>query len=279
MMTFSRMMTAGRPQLLRFQSSAKLTSPVRNHRSLAETTKAAMQRQRPAQQRSQTVKLSTSPLLLGGRGKYDNRPKSSNVGVAALGVGQISVAGGALAGLGSLCYYGLGFSGKAGAIDEAVLWPAHVRARVRDVYMYFASSLAATAGATYAISQSPELMRLVSTNGVMGMVATIAAMVATSVLCHSIPYEPGFGAKQLAWLLHTSVIGAVVAPLTMLGGPVLVRAAVYTAGICGGLSCVAMCAPSDQFLSWGGPLACGFGVVFLASIGSAFLPPTGAAGE
>ena len=41
----------------------------------------------------------------------------------------------------------------------------------------------------------------------------------------------------------------------------------YTAGVVGGLSTVAVCAPSEKFLNMGGPLAIGFGVVFCASIG------------
>jgi hypothetical protein len=47
----------------------------------------------------------------------------------------------------------------------------------------------------------------------------------------------------------------------------MLRAAWYTAGIVGGLSTVAMCAPSEKFLNMGGPLAVGFGVVFASSIG------------
>lgn len=62
-------------------------------------------------------------------------------------------------------------------------------------------------------------------------------------------------------------MGAVIAPLTLLGGPLMIRAAWYTAGIVGGLSTVAMCAPSEKFLSMGGPLAVGFGVVFASSLG------------
>lgn len=62
-------------------------------------------------------------------------------------------------------------------------------------------------------------------------------------------------------------MGAVIAPLTLLGGPLMMRAAWYTAGIVGGLSTVAMCAPSEKFLNMGGPLAVGFGVVFASSIG------------
>lgn len=42
----------------------------------------------------------------------------------------------------------------------------------------------------------------------------------------------------------------------------------------GGLSTVAACAPSDQFLKWAGPLGIGLGGVFVASIGSMFVPAT-----
>ena len=41
---------------------------------------------------------------------------------------------------------------------------------------------------------------------------------------------------------------------------------------------VAACAPSEKFLTMGGPLAMGFGVVLASSLGTAFLPPTTALG-
>lgn len=62
-------------------------------------------------------------------------------------------------------------------------------------------------------------------------------------------------------------MGAVVAPLTILGGPLLIRAAWYTAGVVGGLSTVAMCAPSEKFLNMGAPLGVGLGLVFVSSLG------------
>ena len=42
----------------------------------------------------------------------------------------------------------------------------------------------------------------------------------------------------------------------------------YTAGVVGGLSTIAVCAPSEKFMNMGGPLAIGFGAVFAASLGS-----------
>ena len=98
------------------------------------------------------------------------------------------------------------------------------------------------------------------------------------MLVQAIPYSEGLGAKQLAFLAHTSLIGAILAPLAFAGGPVLMRAAFYTAGIVGGLSTIAACAPSEKFLSWGAPLGIGLGAVFAANIGALFLPPTSAIG-
>merc|ERR1712029_326761 len=103
-------------------------------------------------------------------------------------------------------------------------------------------------------------------------------MIGSNMLLHSLPYKEGFGAKQMAWILHSGIVGAVIAPLTLMGGPLVVRAAAYTAGVVGGLSMLAVCAPSDKFLNMGGPLAMGLGVVFMSSISSAFLPPTTAMG-
>ena len=42
-------------------------------------------------------------------------------------------------------------------------------------------------------------------------------------VARSIPYEEGFGKKQLAWMAHCAVMGAVVAPICFLGGPILYR--------------------------------------------------------
>lgn len=59
-------------------------------------------------------------------------------------------------------------------------------------------------------------------------------MVGSGMVCQSIPYQEGLGAKQLAWMVHSAVIGAVIAPLTLLGGPLMLKAACYTAGVVGG---------------------------------------------
>jgi growth hormone-inducible transmembrane protein len=103
-------------------------------------------------------------------------------------------------------------------------------------------------------------------------------MIGSGMVAQSIPYTPGLGAKQLAWAAHAAIVGAVVAPLCFVGGPIMLRAAWYTAGVVGGLSTIAVCAPSEKFLSMGGPLAMGLGVVFASSLAGMFLPATTALG-
>jgi len=189
-------------------------------------------------------------------------------------VGRAAVIGGSAFGIGALCYYGLVTKDKAGFINHSMLWPDYVKERIRATYMYFGSSLIVTAASAAAIFRSPVMLNLVTKNSILAMVVTMGAMIGSGVICQSIPYEPGFGVKQMAWLLHSGIIGGVLAPVCFLGGPLVLRAAVMTAGVVGGLSCVAAFAPSDKFLYMGGPLAMGLGVVIASSIGSMFLPPT-----
>jgi len=196
----------------------------------------------------------------------------------AFNVGQGALAGASVMGIGALAYYGLGLSNTAGAADRAMLWPDHVRKRIRDTYGYFGASIGITAATAAAVFKTPAVLNVVASGGLVALGVSIAAMIGTGMVARSIPYEPGFGKKQLAWMAHCAVMGTVIAPICFLGGPILYRAAWYTAGMVGGLSTVAACAPSDKFLYMGGPLAMGFGVVFASSIASHFLPPTTALG-
>ncbi|GLG95719.1 Bax inhibitor 1 [Gryllus bimaculatus] len=177
-------------------------------------------------------------------------------GETAFDIGKGALAGGSALGLGALCYYGLGLSKQAGIADQYALWPDYVKKRVHATYMYFGGSLVITAAAAAATLRSPTLMNLMTRSS----------------------FLEGFGAKQLAWIVHASILGAVVAPVCLMGGPVVTKAAWYTLGIVGGLSTIAVCAPSGKFLTMAGPLAIGLGTVFIASIGSFFLPPTSVLG-
>ncbi|XP_055547528.1 growth hormone-inducible transmembrane protein-like [Wyeomyia smithii] len=199
-------------------------------------------------------------------------------GPNAYSIGKGALAGGAALGIGALCFYGLGMGTGTSTLENSHVWPDFVRERIRDTYIYFGSSLAISAASAMAVFRNPTLLNLVSRNGWMSVLGTFAVMIGSGMLAQSIPYSPGFGTKQLAWAAHSAILGAVIAPICFIGGPILVRAAWYTAGVVGGLSTVAVCAPSDKFLYMGGPLAIGLGVVFASSMASMFLPPTTALG-
>lgn len=74
-----------------------------------------------------------------------------------------------------------------------------------------------TAATAVACVRSPAMLNLVTRQGWMAMLGSMAAMIGTGVLCQSMEYKEGFGAKQLAWLLHTGTVGAVIAPICLLG--------------------------------------------------------------
>lgn len=200
-------------------------------------------------------------------------------GPNAFAMGKGALIGGSVLGLGALCFYGLGMSNDTNTIlNNSMVWPQYVRDRIHDTYAYFGGSVAITAASAAAVFRSPVLMNIFARSGWIAMIATMALMMGSGMVARSIPYEPGFGTKQLAWISHCAIMGAVLAPLSFVGGPILIRAAWYTAGIIGSLSTVAVCAPNDRFLYMGGPLAIGLGVVFASSVGSMFLPATTALG-
>lgn len=197
------------------------------------------------------------------------------VGNTPIKVGQLAVAGGAVVGLGAMAFYGLGFSNQEGALERSAIWPQYIRDRISSTYSYFGASIGITAASAYAISQNAALMRVATSGGLVFLVASMATLIGSSILVRSLPYEEGkFNSKKIAWMAHAGLLGAFIAPVTLLGGPIVLKAAWYTAGIVGGLSLIAATAPSEKFLNMGGPLAIGLGVVFASSIGSAFLPPT-----
>jgi len=57
------------------------------------------------------------------------------------------------------------------------------------------------------------------------LAGTVAALIGSGIVVQNIPYKDGFGAKQLALLAHTTILGAVVAPVCFIGGPLIIRAA------------------------------------------------------
>lgn len=188
--------------------------------------------------------------------------------------GMLSIGLAGALGIGALCYYGLGMSNVEGALERSVLWPQYVKDRIHSTYAHLGVGFGISTAAAAAALRSQAVMRLMASGSPMLVIGSLVAVVASSVAVQSIPYEPGMGLKQVAWAGHCCLLGAMLAPLSMFGGPALLRAATYTAGIVGGLSAIAVCAPSEKFLMSTAPLSLGLGAVVASSIGSMFLPPT-----
>ncbi|XP_017052989.1 growth hormone-inducible transmembrane protein [Drosophila ficusphila] len=201
-------------------------------------------------------------------------PPSEN----AYSMGKGAAAGAALMGLIGLCYYGLGLSNQPSIYDHSTVWPQYVRDRIRATYAYFGASCGVTAASAFGCFQSEAIMSLMTRSGWIASLVTLGLVMLSGAVAQGMEYEPGFGAKQMAWLVHCAVLGAVLAPICLLGGPILTKALLYTGGVVGALSTVAACAPSEKFLHMGGILAIGLGVVFASSLASMWLPPTTAVG-
>ncbi|PAV71617.1 hypothetical protein WR25_22177 [Diploscapter pachys] len=190
--------------------------------------------------------------------------------------GTYALAGASVLGIGALMYYGLSTKERS-ILQNSALWPPYVRERLSTTYSYLFGSLALTAASGVAASRVPAILRMTAGGGLLQFFGLLAAMIGTGMMARSIDYDSTV-AKHIAWMLHCGVMGCILAPLCFMGGPVLTRAAWYTAGIVGGLSATAITAPSEKFLYMTGPLAMGLGVVFIANIGTFFLPPHTAAG-
>lgn len=201
------------------------------------------------------------------RAKLDPVNTMHNIGVLSLGIAGA-------AGLGALCYYGLGMSNVEGALERSILWPQYVRDRIHSTYAHLGTGFGISAAAAYASFKNPTAMRFFLNASLPMTIGMMVALVASSIVVQNIPYEPGFGVKQLAWIGHCSLLGMILAPLSLYGGPAILRAASYTAGIVGGLSITAACAPSEKFLVSTAPLSIGLGAVVASSFASYFLPPT-----
>ena len=189
------------------------------------------------------------------------------------------MAGTVVIGAGSLVYYGLGLSQAPGAVDKALVWPQHVRDRIRSTYSYLIASVGVTAASAIAILRVPLARYLVvysyQTGGFLALVATIMVLSLTKGQVQSIPYSSEISRKHFMWLVYCSLVSAFLVPMC-LSGPLAMQVLLGTGGMTAALSTVAVCAPSDQFLAIGGPLAMLTVVIFGAGIGTYFLPASAA---
>lgn len=205
-------------------------------------------------------------------------PPSSTTSIWARPVTRIVIGGAASFGILALSAYGATRAGEeADALKSAMagiedsFYPDYVRTRLRHTFTAFGGGIAFTALAGFGALQSGLVMRMATMNPTMVMIGSMVATIGSMTLCRSISKENTF-AKLSSMGLFNLAIGVTLAPVGLLGGPIVLRAAMYTGAIVGGLSLVAANAPSDRFLNWGGALGMGLGALIIASFGGALIP-------
>jgi growth hormone-inducible transmembrane protein len=155
---------------------------------------------------------------------------------------------------------------------RAAVWPDSVRQRIHDTYAALGSGIVVTAASAVVCARIPRLAQFAITSPWL----TLGTTAGTMFLAMAVPKENKL-AKVGAFALFNGAIGMSLAPLALLGGPIIYKAAAYTGAMVGSLSYVAATSPSERFLYLGGPLAMGLGAVVIASLGSMLLPAAGAA--
>jgi len=195
--------------------------------------------------------------------------------------GKLLLGGSALVGGVAICTVGMKpeVLGDVSALSRSMVWPEHVRARIRNTYLWFTVGLAGTAGAAVLGSRSIALQSKMGAHPFITMIGLIAVTMALNTAQRALPMEPSnyLTKGALAAGLY-GVIGMVLGPICYVQGPILVKAAAYTGALVAGLSLAAVTAPSEKFLYMSGPLMMGLGGVAVACLATPFLPATGLLG-
>eukprot|EP01138_Halocafeteria_seosinensis_P000072 gb/GECG01000073.1/.p1 GENE.gb/GECG01000073.1/~~gb/GECG01000073.1/.p1 ORF type:complete len:322 (+),score=23.66 gb/GECG01000073.1/:1-966(+) len=159
---------------------------------------------------------------------------------------------------------------KSTGIASSQLWPAYVRERMKQTFTAFGGGLGITAGTAAAVYRSGIMEGLLLRHPTGATIAfgvgSIGALLSTLMTTKNSP------AKYGSYLAFTGLTGLSLVPLCYLGGPIILQAAGYTAGIVGSLSFVAANSPSDKFLWMAGPLSIGLGGLLVANLGSLLFP-------
>jgi FtsH-binding integral membrane protein len=189
-------------------------------------------------------------------------------------------AGCAALGIGALAYNGLNVGNNLRAVDRAAVWPQYIKQRIGMSYQYLAQGLVITALSSMAVIRSPRMMSLAASGGWLSLFGTIAGMVGLQIATRASPYDSNDWnvTKHGFWAAHAGFMGFVIAPLIAMFGDVVAQAALYTAGITGGISLIGATAPSQEYLNWAGPVGAVAGCILIAALASPFFSPTSPAG-
>lgn len=143
--------------------------------------------------------------------------------------------------------------------------------RVKNTFLALGLGIGVTAFTTRLFYFSGGAEWLLSSGRWTGLLVTIASTTATLVWTKSVPSSEPLK-KLAAFTSFNASIGFAMSPIMFLGGPIVSKAALYTAGLAGSLSFIGVCAPSQKFFFLGAPLSMGLTSVALASFMSSMIP-------
>merc|ERR1712232_1052739 len=128
-----------------------------------------------------------------------------------------------------------------------------------------------TAASAVLLSRSPLAFRIHQNPWLflaVGGIGTIAAMFGT----YAISYHQNSVAKHLMWATFTGLEGLCLAPITILGGNLIMNAVIGTGCIVGAISLLTAVSPSENWRQYSGIYGIGLGLLLGASIGMMFFP-------
>lgn len=156
-------------------------------------------------------------------------------------------------------------------------WSPLVQQRVAATMAAFGYTITATGLVAAGLWRAGAVSAIAAVNPWVVMGLGLASSVACVMAINSM--DASNTAGNIAALTAFATANAVpLCVMGTLGAPILLRAGLYTGVVVGALSAVAASSPSDRFLSMGGPLAIGLGLVVVASLGSAIFPTTAVGG-
>eukprot|EP00211_Chloroparvula_japonica_P007337 CAMPEP_0119131684 /NCGR_PEP_ID=MMETSP1310-20130426/10520_1 /TAXON_ID=464262 /ORGANISM="Genus nov. species nov., Strain RCC2339" /LENGTH=332 /DNA_ID=CAMNT_0007122275 /DNA_START=106 /DNA_END=1104 /DNA_ORIENTATION=- len=151
------------------------------------------------------------------------------------------------------------------------MYSTTARKRISATYAYLAGGIGYTAAAATAMFRSGIAYKMMQMNPWLLLGGSLVATIGTMIGTQAIPYNNTIP-KHLMWLGFNTCIAASLAPMGVLGGPLVLKAATITGCVVGGLSLTAACAPSETWLQMRGPLSIGLGVVIASSFGQLLFP-------
>lgn len=163
---------------------------------------------------------------------------------------------------------------------DSDIFSLRTKQRLHDTFTSIGQGVAVTAISATAIFRSQgfqnKLLPLVERHPIMAFCGLLGCT-AVTMFGTLMTDKKNVIQKQAFYMAFCSSIGLSLAPIGIIGGPIIMRAAAYTGALTSGLVFVSANSPSKQFLSWAAPLSAGLSVVAAASVATIFFPVTGAA--